>query len=378
MLVAVRRPYVRTVVGLALVALLGAGSLTPVLVTPAAADIAQDIRDGQTQLNLVNDRAERAAEHFNAGRIALVKAKTRAAAARAAADKLTAAVQVLRAQAGGFAVQAYRSGSAASDSLLMLSDTDGPASFLDRASFLESISRRQADVLDQLATARHRQDRATAEAAATLEVAAATVTGLAADKLAVEQAAARAQTLLTDLQAKQAQLIAAAKDAATRQMAIARAAQLARQAALAAAAAAAFAAAGTAPSRVNGPPTQYTGSAVQVALQVAKAQLGKPYVWGADGPDSFDCSGLTMYAYGKAGISLPHYTGDQWNVGRHVTQSELLPGDLIFFHQDLSHMGMYVGNNTFIQAPHSGDVVKYSQLTGYYQDNYAGAVRVVG
>ena len=373
-----RRPLVRTIAGLALMTLLGAGGLGTALVAPASADIVQDIRAGQAQLDLVNERAERAAEHHNAGRIALVKARTRAAAAQAAADRLTVAVQGLRAQAGAFAVQAYRSGSAASGSLSMLSDTDGPASFLDRASFLESISRRQADVLDQLATTRHRQGQARAEANAALSAATATLTGLAADKLAVEQAAAQAQTLLAGLQAKQAQLIAAAKDAAARQAAIARAAALARQAALSAAAAAAFADAGTAPSRVTGPPVRYTGSAVQIALQVAKAQLGKPYVWGAAGPDTFDCSGLTMYAYGKAGISLPHYTGDQWNVGRHVEQSQLVPGDLIFFHEDLGHMGMYVGDNTFLHAPRSGDVVKYSQLTGYYQDTYAGAVRVAG
>ena len=367
----------RVVVGLLLAGLLATG-LSTGLAAPASADIAQDIRATQVQLDQVNAQAERAAEKFNAGRIALVTARNRAAVAKAAADKLALAVQAIRAQASVFAVQAYRSGSASGADLAMLSDTDGPASYLDRASFLQSISRRQADVLDQLATTRHRQGQADAAARSTLAVATTTMAGLAADKLVVEQSAREAQTLLAGLQAKQAQLIAAAKDAAARKVAVARAAALAREAALAAAAAAAFNAAGNGPSTLAGPPTRYTGSAVQIALQVAKAQLGKAYVWGADGPDTFDCSGLTMYAYGKAGISLPHYTGDQWNVGRHVAESELVPGDLIFFHQDLGHMGMYVGNNTFIHAPHSGDVVKYSQLSGYYQDNYVGAVRVVG
>ena len=108
------------------------------------------------------------------------------------------------------------------------------------------------------------------------------------------------------------------------------------------------------------------------------AQLGKPYGWGASGPDSFDCSGLTMFAYAAAGVSLPHYTGAQINMGRHVSWDEMQPGDLIFFGADLHHMGMYIGGGQMIHAPHTGDVVKISSLAGYYQSTYAGSVRVVG
>jgi len=122
----------------------------------------------------------------------------------------------------------------------------------------------------------------------------------------------------------------------------------------------------------------YSGSAAQVAVQVAMSELGKSYVWGASGPDTFDCSGLTMYAYAAAGISLPHFAAAQFNEGRHVSQGELQPGDLVFFESDLGHMGMYVGNGQFIHAPHTGDVVKISPLSGYYQQQYAGAVRIAG
>ena len=96
-------------------------------------------------------------------------------------------------------------------------------------------------------------------------------------------------------------------------------------------------------------------------------------VWAGAAPGGFDCSGLTMYAYAQVGISLSHYTGDQWNEGAHVPADQLLPGDLVFFGSDLGHMGMYVGNGQFIHAPHSGDVVKISSLGGF--GNYAGAVR---
>ena len=365
------------VVRVLLVGLLSAGAIAIGLAQPAAADIAQQIRDGQAQLDQVNLRAERSAEKYNAGQIALEKAQRKAAVAQATATRLTASVTAIRTQAGAFAVEAYRSGTGADMSLAMLNSTDGPASFLDRASFLQSIARRNSDVLDQLSTARHRQAQAQVEATTALAEATAVLRSLDADKRTVAQAASQAQTLLAALQAQQAQLIAAAKDAAARQAAVAQAAALARQAALNAAAAAAFAAGNNNPPAPVGL-SHYSGSAAQIALRVAQDQLGKPYVWGADGPNSFDCSGLTMYAYGKAGISLPHYTGDQWNAGRHVAQSQLVPGDLVFFGSDLGHMGMYVGNNTFIHAPHSGDVVKYSQLTGYYQDNYAGAVRIAG
>ncbi|MCW2599253.1 MAG: hypothetical protein JWM02_1082 [Frankiales bacterium] len=354
---------------------MGAGMMTTGLVAPASADIAQQIRDEQAQLDSLNLKAEKAAEHYNAGRIALVQAQQRATVTQAAAARIGAEVNAMKVQAGAFAADAYRSGTASGMGLAML--TGGPATFLDRAAALNRIALRNSDVLAQLATARHRQAQAVAVAASAVTDAADTLKSLEADKQVVTNAAQQAQGLLTSLQAKQARLVAAARDAAARRAAQARAAELARQAQLNAAAAAAF----SRPSftvAAAAPVQHYSGNAAQVALQVARAQLGKPYVWGASGPDTFDCSGLTMYAYGQAGISLPHYTGAQWNAGRHVSQGELIPGDLIFFGQDLGHMGMYIGGGQFIHAPHSGDVVKISSLSGYYQQNYAGAVRVAG
>jgi cell wall-associated NlpC family hydrolase len=120
------------------------------------------------------------------------------------------------------------------------------------------------------------------------------------------------------------------------------------------------------------PPVAGSGKGPE-AVKWALTQLGKPYVWGADGPDSFDCSGLTMWAYAKVGISLPHYTGSQWNAGAHVSREALQPGDLVFFYGDLHHMGMYIGNGQMVHAPHTGDVVKIAPIAGR---PWAGAVRV--
>jgi len=110
-------------------------------------------------------------------------------------------------------------------------------------------------------------------------------------------------------------------------------------------------------------------------VAVAMRYLGVPYVWGESTPSGFDCSGFTMYVYAQIGVSLPHYTGAQWQMGTAVARNELQPGDLVFF-DGLGHEGMYIGNNQFIHAPHTGDVVKISSLTGWYSSTYMGARRL--
>lgn len=109
------------------------------------------------------------------------------------------------------------------------------------------------------------------------------------------------------------------------------------------------------------------------ALRAALTQRGKPYVWGAAGPDSYDCSGLVMWAFAQEGISLPHYTGDQWNSGMHVSRADLEPGDLVFFFADISHVGIYLGNGLMVDAPSAGQDV---QVQAVFWDAYVGAVRI--
>jgi peptidoglycan DL-endopeptidase CwlO len=109
------------------------------------------------------------------------------------------------------------------------------------------------------------------------------------------------------------------------------------------------------------------------ALRAALTQRGKPYVWGAAGPDSYDCSGLVMWAFAQEGISLPHYTGSLWNSGMHVSRNNLEPGDLVFFFADISHVGIYIGNGLMVDAPSTGQVV---QVQAVFWDSYVGAVRI--
>lgn len=116
--------------------------------------------------------------------------------------------------------------------------------------------------------------------------------------------------------------------------------------------------------------------AAGVAMDAALAQRGKPYSWGAEGPDSFDCSGLMMYAYEQAGISLPHSSQSQAEMGQEVSQDELAPGDLVFFGSPVHHVGLYVGDGMMVHASTEGVPVKVDSLSS--QSDYSGARRIAG
>ena len=114
-------------------------------------------------------------------------------------------------------------------------------------------------------------------------------------------------------------------------------------------------------------------SAAAIAVQFAYKQIGKPYVYGADGPNSFDCSGLTMAAWAKAGVKLPHHAAYQYaTIKHHVSRSELQPGDLVFFGSPIHHVGMYVHGDLMINAPEPGENVRFDKWT---RSDFAGAAR---
>ena len=119
------------------------------------------------------------------------------------------------------------------------------------------------------------------------------------------------------------------------------------------------------------PPPSHYGGVVGIAMQY----LGTPYVWGGASPAGFDCSGFTMYVYGRMGVSLPHNAAAQYGYGSPVSSGDLQPGDLVFF-DGLGHVGLYIGGGQFIHAPHTGDVVKISSISGWYASTYVGARRL--
>ena len=372
------RPLHRPVVVVLAAALVAAG-LFSLASPPAVADIRHDIATARAQLNRLNAREEVMAERLDAARWHLSTAQTRAQIATKALVRAQRRLASARVAVGRFAAQAYMGGDVQSMSIIA-GDASDPTQLLDKMATLQAISRSQQLALGELDGAQREEQQAEATTNAALAVERKLYRDAQDARTAILHQAAQAQTLLSHLQAKQQQLIRAARAAAARRAAQAEAARLARERTLAAQAAVALAAQSVNPAPVL-PAAEHGGAgAARTALRVAMRQLGKPYVWGAAGPDTFDCSGLTMYAYAAAGISLTHYTGAQWNEGRHVSQSQLRPGDLVFFNTDapLGHEGMYIGNGQFVHAPHTGDVVKVSSLSGYYQQTYAGAVRVTG
>jgi cell wall-associated NlpC family hydrolase len=205
-------------------------------------------------------------------------------------------------------------------------------------------------------------------------------------KLAIQAAVIRQQAFVRASQAKRNSL---ASQLATAQ-AHANALQAARQAALAAAAAAAAARAAAAAGSAEGSTTVPSwawgsgASATQgdIAANWALTQLGKPYEWGAAGPDTYDCSGLTMEAWAQAGVALLHYTGYQWEEGPHVPLDELQRGDLLFYATDNSdpatihHVGIYIGNGMMVDAPYTGAFVRIDSI--YQPGVPIGAVRPAG
>jgi cell wall-associated NlpC family hydrolase len=203
-------------------------------------------------------------------------------------------------------------------------------------------------------------------------------------KLAIQAAVTRQQEFVAASRAK--------RNSLARQVANARAhvsaLKSARQAALAAAAAAAAKAAAAAAAQNSQGSTSVpswawgsgaSASQGDVAANWALTQLGKPYQWGAAGPSTYDCSGLTMVAWAHAGVSLLHYTGYQWEEGPHVSLNQLQRGDLLFYATDNSdpatihHVGIYIGNGMMVDAPFTGAFVRIDSI--YQPGVPIGAVR---
>ena len=246
---------------------------------------------------------------------------------------------------------------------------------LNRLDTVNRVSSLDAKVVNQVrtfreATKRHAKLLSDARAAQEQVVA-----QRAAEKQSIESQLQQRQRLLSSIKGEIAQLKAQEQ---------AQQALLARQARARYAASQAAARAGSlggvvgastdTPGGVPGdtalvPPSQYSG-VVGVAMQ----QLGKPYVWAAAGPDTFDCSGLVVYSFAQLGVSLPHSSYALWGAGAPVSADQLQPGDLVFF-DGLGHVGIYIGGGEFIHAPHTGDVVKISSLSEY-GGSYVGARRI--
>jgi len=328
-----------------IVPLLGAALAVGILPTTSIAEPQRSIADVQRQVDALNARVDAAVEAYDQARLELSAAARRTAAAQ---HKLTLQAKVINVQRKAMsqvAVAAYRTGGA--DQFVSLVTTSNPESFLDRAASLNQISTHQSDALRNLQVAQLAYQQAQAVANQQLAQQKKIAASLKTHRDAIQTALDQQQALLSSLQASERRRLAAA--AAAR-----RAAEHAR--------------AMTQRASYHGP----ASGQASVAVRYAYAQLGKPYQWGASGPNSYDCSGLTMASWAAAGVSLPHSSSAQYGSGQHVSQSDIQPGDLVFFGSPIHHVGIYIGSGNMIHAPHTGSSV---EIAPAFRGDYVGAVR---
>ena len=289
------------------------------------------------------------------------------------ADKLNAA----RGELGAFAAAQYRSGGMSETATLLLADD--PQSWFDQSQLMNRLTQRQKAVVDDYRTQQAAAGRERAKAARQLESLTESQRTLKDSRREVQAKLTEARTLLSELTAeekarlaeierkKQAEAERKAKERAKQEEAEREAREAAEEKEREEAGSGG-AGSGSGPGTGSGggstaPGSSYAAKAEKV-IAFARAQMGKPYVWGAAGPDSFDCSGLTQAAWKTAGISLPRTTWDQVGVGQKVSVDAAQPGDLVFFYDDISHVGIYIGGGEMIHAPKPGADVRVESI--YY------------
>jgi peptidoglycan DL-endopeptidase CwlO len=332
----------------------------------AVAPIQAQFDAAQRQLTLLVQQSQIAAQQYDAATSRLQAAQM---AAQFAADRVRAAQRRLadaRSDLGRLAAAAYRDGNGLGSVSLVL-NADGPEQLVTGAHVLQHEG---ADLKATLQAAdRARQGaqsaQATADAAVRARVAAQAQVARAAE--AARAAVATEQSQIAAVSAKRDALLAqlAAAQRVSVQLERQRQQGLAQEAARRAAEAAAAAAAA---QRARYVAPTYNGSASGRALAFAYSQLGKPYVWGATGPDSYDCSGLTMQSWASAGVYLPHFAAFQYQASHPISYDDLRPGDLLFWATDgrdpntIYHEALYIGGQQMIQAPRTGEDVEISSI----------------
>ncbi|MEW1928829.1 C40 family peptidase [Streptomyces sp. NPDC088360] len=295
-------------------------------------------------------------------------------------DKLNEARQEL----GTFAAAQYRTGGVSETATMMLADD--PQGYFDQNHLSDRLTARQKKAVDDYQTQQASATKQRTKAAKSLETLSDSRDDLRTSKQTVQKKLGQARTMLSELTAEEKARLAAIEKKKEEE-AKRKAAELARKQEAEAEAkrkAAEEAAAkereqnketpdsgsdtgtGTGSGSGSGSGDTDSGYATKAAkvINFAEAQIGKPYVWGATGPDSYDCSGLTQDAWKAAGISLPRTTWDQVKVGTTVKTADAKPGDLVFFYDDISHVGIYIGDGKMIHAPKPGANVRVESI--YY------------
>jgi cell wall-associated NlpC family hydrolase len=343
----------RVLAGLCLTALCG----STLVAAPSHAE--PDIDTVATKVERLYHQAEQASERYNEARLRMRRAQHRLEALRAGLRRQQHEVETVRTQVASAVVAQYQGQGISSTAQLLLSAD--PDAFIDRLTTVSAFNDQRSALMADYVARAERLEARSATARVELDRIAATQQQLGKEKAEIDDKAAQAKQLLDTLKERAA-------------------ARASRSRARAAAAAAAAGASGSAvsPEDSGASSTDGAGSAAPAsgraaaAVAYAMAQVGKAYVYGAAGPSAFDCSGLTMMAWAQAGVSLPHSSSAQMGSGTPVSQSELQPGDLVFYYSPVSHVGMYIGNGRIVNALNPGAGVDVSDVNSM---PYSGAVR---
>ncbi|MFG3636550.1 C40 family peptidase [Streptomyces huasconensis] len=299
------------------------------------------------------------------------------------ADRLNEARQEL----GSFAAAQYRTGAVSHTATMMLAED--PQGYFDQNHLADRLTKRQKKAVDDYQTQQASATKQRAKAARSLETLSDSRDDLRTSKRAVQKKLGEARELLSELTAEEKARLAVIERQKERQ-AKRKAEELARKEAAEAerkrkaeeaaqkerkeqgedtgsgSAPGTDTGSGSGPGSDpgSGPGSTDGGYATKAAkvIAFAEAQIGKPYVWGATGPDSYDCSGLTQDAWKAAGITLPRTTWDQVKAGTTVKTADAKPGDLVFFYDDISHVGIYIGGGKMIHAPKPGAKVRVESI----------------
>jgi peptidoglycan DL-endopeptidase CwlO len=283
--------------------------------------------DTRGEVDRLYEEAEKATEAYNK---ADENADTLRGQVRDGQDRIARQQQrinTMRDRLGALAGAQYRSGGF--DPSLALLFSDDPADYLDKASVLDRITTHQAGELRDLQSAMRDLAQERAETVAKLAELEKSRKAVATHKRAVEQKLAKARRLLNSLPFAERAAYARASRA------------------------------GGGPDLGGSLPPSARAAA---AMAAARSALGRPYIWGGNGPSGFDCSGLMQWAYGQAGMQLPRTSQEQRQAGRRIPLSEAEPGDLVTYHSDGSHVAMYMGNGQVIHAPYPGAPVRYDPV----------------
>ncbi|MBW3589913.1 MAG: C40 family peptidase [Actinobacteria bacterium] len=294
--------------------------------------------DVQKQLDSLGREIAILDEEYNLSRIQMTKVEQQIRDLRSRGEKAEAELQGLRNQVSARAASAYRRG--VPDVLILILESKSISEFGRKMSLASRVGAQQAGVVESLEISKVRAAHLDEDLQAELQKRQKITASLSSRKSQLEKRMAEQKVLL-------ARLDAAAAPAKVR-------------------------VAASKPAVVPAPANVPLSGRAGIAVETAYAQLGKPYRWGASGPDSFDCSGLTMYSWRRAGVSLPHSSRAQYSATKRVAREDLQPGDLVFFGSPIHHVGIYAGDGKMIHSPETGKNVRIWTIS---RRDYAGAGR---